>query len=306
MAMIVKNKYKISNNLVGLRIDKALTVLDNTCSRVYFSNLIKNGYITVNGEKISPSYKIQNEDEVVVYVKEDEIDDSIKPYELELNIIYEDDDILIINKPQGLVVHPGDGHQNDTLVNALIYNKKELSTVNGLNRVGIVHRIDKDTSGLLLVCKNDYSHNFIAEQLKDHTMHREYIALVTGVIANNKGKIIAPLARSKENRMKYEVNPVEGKEAITHFEVIKRFEKYTLIKCRLETGRTHQIRVHMDYIHHPIVGDPLYGHNNCALYNKGQLLHAYKLTFIHPKTKKEMTFECPLPDYFESIINNLK
>lgn len=306
MAMIVKNKYKISNNLVGLRIDKALTVLDNTCSRVYFSNLIKNGYITVNGEKISPSYKIQNEDEVVVYVKEDEIDDSIKPYELELNIIYEDDDILIINKPQGLVVHPGDGHQNDTLVNALIYNKKELSTVNGLNRVGIVHRIDKDTSGLLLVCKNDYSHNFIAEQLKDHTMHREYIALVTGVIANNKGKIIAPLARSKENRMKYEVNPVEGKEAITHFEVIKRFEKYTLIKCRLETGRTHQIRVHMDYIHHPIVGDPLYGHNNCALYKKGQLLHAYKLTFIHPKTKKEMTFECPLPDYFESIINNLK
>lgn len=306
MAMIVKNKYKISNNLVGLRIDKALTVLDNTCSRVYFSNLIKNGYITVNGEKISPSYKIQNEDEIVVYVKEDEIDDSIKPYELELNIIYEDDDILIINKPQGLVVHPGDGHQNDTLVNALIYNKKELSTVNGLNRVGIVHRIDKDTSGLLLVCKNDYSHNFIAEQLKDHTMHREYIALVTGVIANNKGKIIAPLARSKENRMKYEVNPVEGKEAITHFEVIKRFEKYTLIKCRLETGRTHQIRVHMDYIHHPIAGDPLYGHNNCALYNKGQLLHAYKLTFIHPKTKKEMTFECPLPDYFESIINNLK
>lgn len=306
MAMIVKNKYKISNNLVGLRIDKALTVLDNTCSRVYFSNLIKNGYITVNGEKISPSYKIQNEDEIVVYVKEDEIDDSIKPYELELNIIYEDDDILIINKPQGLVVHPGDGHQNDTLVNALIYNKKELSTVNGLNRVGIVHRIDKDTSGLLLVCKNDYSHNFIAEQLKDHTMHREYIVLVTGVIANNKGKIIAPLARSKENRMKYEVNPVEGKEAITHFEVIKRFEKYTLIKCRLETGRTHQIRVHMDYIHHPIVGDPLYGHNNCALYNKGQLLHAYKLTFIHPKTKKEMTFECPLPDYFESIINNLK
>lgn len=306
MAMIVKNKYKISNNLVGLRLDKALTILDNTCSRVYFSNLIKNGYVAVNSEKISPSYKIQNEDEIVVYVKEEEIDDSIKPYELELNIIYEDDDILIINKPQGLVVHPGDGHQNDTLVNALIYNKKELSTVNGLNRVGIVHRIDKDTSGLLLVCKNDYAHNFIAEQLKDHTMHREYLALVTGVIANNKGKIIAPLARSKENRMKYEVNPVEGKEAVTHFEVIKRFEKYTLIKCRLETGRTHQIRVHMDYIHHPIVGDPLYGHNNCALYNKGQLLHAYKLTFIHPKTKKEMTFECPLPDYFESIINNLK
>lgn len=306
MSMIVKNKYKISNNLVGLRIDKALTLLDNTCSRVYYSNLIKNGYITVNGEKISPSYKIQNEDEIVVYVKKEEIDDSIKPYELELDIIYEDDDILIINKPQGLVVHPGDGHQNDTLVNALIYNKKELSTVNGLNRVGIVHRIDKDTSGLLLVCKNDYAHNFIAEQLKDHTMHREYIALVTGVIANNKGKIIAPLARSNENRMKYEVNPVEGKEAITHFEVIKRFEKYTLIKCRLETGRTHQIRVHMEYIHHPIVGDPLYGHNNCALYNKGQLLHAYKLTFIHPKAKKEMTFECPLPDYFESIINNLK
>ncbi|MBO8427364.1 MAG: RluA family pseudouridine synthase [Firmicutes bacterium] len=304
--MKVTNQYKISSNLVGLRIDRVLPILDTNYSRVYFSNAIKLGNVLVNGKETHASYKVNLDDEITVNHIKETISETIKPYECELNIVYEDDDILIINKPQGLVVHPGNGHENDTLVNALVYHHKQLSTINGLERVGIVHRIDKDTSGLLLICKNDNAHRFIAEQLLDHTMNREYIALVCGVISVDKGKIIAPLARCRDNRLKYEVNTVIGKEAITHFTVLKRFEKYTLIKCKLETGRTHQIRVHMEYINHPIVGDNLYGKNNCVLYSKGQLLHAYKLNFIHPSSKKEMSITCPIPEYFKNILINLK
>ena len=303
---MTKNKYLIDKKLVSLRLDKALTLLEKNYSRVYFSNLIKNQQVLVNNKVVSPSYKVSENDEVEVNFITSTKDENVKPMEYQLDIIYEDDDILIINKPQGLVVHPSAGHQDDTLVNALIYNEKQLSTINGLNRVGIVHRIDKDTSGLLLICKNDYSHNFIAEQLKDHSMHREYIALVKGVILNQKGKIIAPIGRNKENRLKMAVDVINGKEAITHFTVLKRFENYTLIECKLETGRTHQIRVHMEYFNHPIIGDNLYGKNNCALYSKGQLLHAYKLTFVHPTLKKEMTFTSPLPKYFQDIIDKLK
>ena len=303
---MTKNKYLIDKKLVSLRLDKALTLLEKNYSRVYFSNLIKNQQVLVNNKVVSPSYKVNENDEVEVNFITSTKDENVKPMEYQLDIIYEDDDILIINKPQGLVVHPSAGHQDDTLVNALIYNEKQLSTINGLNRVGIVHRIDKDTSGLLLICKNDYSHNFIAEQLKDHSMHREYIALVKGVILNQKGKIIAPIGRNKENRLKMAVDVTNGKEAITHFTVLKRFENYTLIECKLETGRTHQIRVHMEYFNHPIIGDNLYGKNNCALYSKGQLLHAYKLTFVHSTLKKEMTFTAPLPKYFQDIIDKLK
>lgn len=302
----VTNQYRISSNLVGLRIDRVLPILDTNYSRVYFSNAIKLGNVLVNGKETHASYKVNLDDEITVNHIKETISETIKPYECELNIVYEDDDILIINKPQGLVVHPGNGHENDTLVNALVYHHKQLSTINGLERVGIVHRIDKDTSGLLLICKNDNAHRFIAEQLLDHTMNREYIALVCGVISVDKGKIIAPLARCRDNRLKYEVNTVIGKEAITHFTVLKRFEKYTLIKCKLETGRTHQIRVHTEYINHPIVGDNLYGKNNCVLYSKGQLLHAYKLNFIHPSSKKEMSITCPIPEYFKNILINLK
>ena len=250
---MTKNKYLIDKKLVSLRLDKALTLLEKNYSRVYFSNLIKNQQVLVNNKVVSPSYKVNENDEVEVNFITSTKDENVKPMEYQLDIIYEDDDILIINKPQGLVVHPSAGHQDDTLVNALIYNEKQLSTINGLNRVGIVHRIDKDTSGLLLICKNDYSHNFIAEQLKDHSMHREYIALVKGVILNQKGKIIAPIGRNKENRLKMAVDVINGKEAITHFTVLKRFENYTLIECKLETGRTHQIRVHMEYFNHPII-----------------------------------------------------
>jgi len=301
----MKINYKIDKSLVSLRIDKALTLLNEKYSRVYYSNLIKENKILVNNKSISPSYKVKENDEISIIIEEENNDLSIKEYPLKLDIIYEDDDVLIINKPQGLVVHPGDGHSDDTLVNALVYNNKELSTINGLKRVGIVHRIDKDTSGLLLICKNNEAHLFIAKQLKDHTMNRKYIALVDGVIQKDKGKIIGAIGRDKTNRLKMTIDPLNGKEAITHFEVITRFNKYTLIKCNLETGRTHQIRVHMSSISHPIVGDKLYGGSE-ILYNKGQLLHAYELSFIHPTTKEKMTVNASLPDYFQDIINSLK
>ncbi len=299
--------YKVEPEHHDLRIDRYLALIEPKFSRMHFNNLIKDGNVTVNEKVISPSYKIKSMDEIVVNFVEEEFNpNEIKPYKFDLDIIYEDDDVIVINKPKGLVVHPGDGHHDDTLVNALVYANKELSNVNGLERVGIVHRIDKDTSGLLLVCKNNYAHMFIAEQLQNHSMHREYYALVMGRIEEDNGKINAPIARDKTNRMKMCVDPINGRSAVTHFTVVQRYEKYTLIDCKLETGRTHQIRVHMEYIKHPVVGDPLYGKNNCGIYNNGQLLHAYKLTFVHPTTKKEMTFEAPLPDYFKEVLSIIK
>lgn len=299
-----KKVYKIEKNIEGLRLDKALTLLDSLNSRVYFSNLIKNGDILVNNEKISPSYKVKENDEVVVNYQHRESNDDLLPYEYNLDIVYEDDYLLVINKPKGLVVHPGDGHHNDTLVNALIYAKKELSTVNGLERIGIVHRIDKDTSGLLLICKDNYTHIEIAKQLEAHSMHREYIALVDGVIRSDHGKIIGKIGRDKTNRLKMTIDNQNGKEATTHFEVLERFNHYSLIRCKLETGRTHQIRVHMSSISHPIVGDKLYG-GSTNLYSNGQLLHAYKLTFFHPILKKEISLECDLPNYFKEVVERL-
>ena len=299
--------YKVEPEHHDLRIDRYLALIEPKFSRMHFNNLIKDGNVTVNEKVISPSYKIKSMDEIVVNFVEEEFNpNEIKPYKFDLDIIYEDNDVIVINKPKGLVVHPGDGHHDDTLVNALVYANKELSNVNGLERVGIVHRIDKDTSGLLLVCKNNYAHMFIAEQLQNHSMHREYYALVMGRIEEDNGKINAPIARDKTNRMKMCVDPINGRSAVTHFTVVQRFEKYTLIDCKLETGRTHQIRVHMEYIKHPVVGDPLYGKNNCGIYNNGQLLHAYKLTFVHPTTKKEMAFEAPLPDYFKEVLSIIK
>lgn len=295
-------KYIVEAKHETLRIDKVLPLLNEDYSRAYFSNMIKNGEVLVNGKEVSPSYKVKENDVIECNFKDST--STLKPYEYKLDIVYEDEDILVINKPKGLVVHPGGGHSDDTLVNALIYTKKELSTINGALRVGIVHRIDKDTSGLLLICKNDYSHIEIAKQLKDHSMHREYIALVDGVIEKDSGKVIGPIGRDKKNRLKMCIDTVDGKDAITHFNVIKRFNDYTLIECKLETGRTHQIRVHMSNIHHPIVGDALYGGSE-KIYNNGQLLHAYKLTFTHPRTKKVMTLEAPLPDYFKEVIEKL-
>ena len=299
-----KKQILVTKDIETLRLDRVLALKDTSHSREYFSFLIKNNHCLVNNEVKSPSYKVKEGDLITYEYEEKESNLNLKPYEFKLDIIYQDDDLLVINKPKGLVVHPGSGHENDTLVNALIYNKIELSTVNGLHRVGIVHRIDKDTSGLLLICKNDYVHNEIAKQLKTHSMHREYIALVDGVILEDNGKIIGKIGRDKENRLKMAIDPKNGKEAITHFKVLKRYQKYTLIDCTLETGRTHQIRVHMSYIHHPIVGDTLYKGSN-QLYDNGQLLHAYRLTFFHPILKKEMSFTCPLPSYFNEVLDKL-
>ena len=300
-----KEIYRVTDKENTLRLDKVLTIFNKKNSRVYYSNLIKNGEVLVNGNKVSPSYKVRENDEISINYVEKEDEKDLKPLELALDVVYEDNDVLVINKPKGLVVHPGGGHYDDTLVNALIYNEKELSNINGLNRVGIVHRIDKDTSGLLLICKNNFAHKEIASQLETHSMHREYIALVDGIITSDSGKIIGKIGRSKENRLKMAIDNINGKEAITHFEVLKRYKKYTLIKCRLETGRTHQIRVHMSSINHPLVGDKIYG-GSTSLYNEGQLLHAYNLTFIQPSTKKEVNVQIDLPQYFIDVLNKLE
>ena len=300
-----KEIYKVTDKENTLRLDKVLTIFNKKNSRVYYSNLIKNGEVLVNGNKVSPSYKVRENDEISINYVEKEDEKDLKPLELALDVVYEDNDVLVINKPKGLVVHPGGGHHDDTLVNALIYNEKELSNINGLNRVGIVHRIDKDTSGLLLICKNNFAHKEIASQLETHSMHREYIALVDGIITSDSGKIIGKIGRSKENRLKMAIDNINGKEAITHFEVLKRYKKYTLIKCRLETGRTHQIRVHMSSINHPLVGDKIYS-GSTSLYNEGQLLHAYSLTFSQPSTKKEVNVQIDLPQYFIDVLNKLE
>ena len=300
-----KEIYRVTDKENTLRLDKVLTIFNKKNSRVYYSNLIKNGEVLVNGNKVSPSYKVRENDEISINYVEKEDEKDLKPLELALDVVYEDNDVLVINKPKGLVVHPGGGHYDDTLVNALIYNEKELSNINGLNRVGIVHRIDKDTSGLLLICKNNFAHKEIASQLETHSMHREYIALVDGIITSDSGKIIGKIGRSKENRLKMAIDNINGKEAITHFEVLKRYKKYTLIKCRLETGRTHQIRVHMSSINHPLVGDKIYG-GSTSLYNEGQLLHAYNLTFNQPSTKKEVNVQIDLPQYFIDVLNKLE
>lgn len=298
-------KIIINEEYQNKRLDKSLADI-LLLSREKIQSLISENKILVNSKPAKPSYKLELNDEIEV------IDLSIKDNstliaekDIDLDIVYEDDDILIINKPKGLVVHPGNGNYTGTIANALKGRYEELSNLNGDIRPGIVHRIDKDTSGLLVVAKNNFAHEYLSSLLKDHNIKRTYIALVKGEIKENKGKIIAPIGRDKNIPTKMSVDLIKGKEAITHFEVINRYKGYTLIKCNLETGRTHQIRVHLDYIGYPIVGDNRYGKNNLDLYNEGQLLHAYKLSFPHPRTKKEVSFEAPLPKYFLDVLDKL-
>lgn len=299
------NKYIVDANLVGERLDKAVTALLGNKSRNYVIQLIDQDQVTVNGASVKNSYKVRLND--VIEVGEFEVEEvDVEPENIPLEIVYEDSDVLVINKPVGLVVHPANGHYTGTVVNALLYHIKDLSGINGVKRPGIVHRIDKDTSGLLLVCKNDFAHEKIAKQLEDHTMYREYYALVTGVIKENAGKVIAPIGRDKLDRFKMAVDNFGGKAATTHFQVIERFNQYTLLSLKLETGRTHQIRVHMDYIGHPIEGDPLYGRGNHLLGHEGQYLHAYKLIFTHPRTNKKVEVTCELPLYFSETLKKLK
>ena len=302
----MKQKLLITNsNYIGLRLDKVLVSELKDQSREFIMRLIDEGEVLVNDKKAKNSYRVKENDEITINIPEAKNLDAT-PQDIPLDIVYEDDDIIVINKPRDLVVHPSNGHEDGTLVNALLAHCTNLSGINGVKRPGIVHRIDKDTTGLLVVAKNDYAHEFLAKQLEDHTLHREYIALVKGVIKEDDGKIIAPIGRDKYNRQKMAVDVKNGKPAVTHFHVLKRFNQYTLISCVLETGRTHQIRVHMNYIGYPIEGDPVYGPKSHLLFDKGQLLHAEKLILIHPKTKKKMTFSAPLPKDFQDVINNLE
>ncbi|EEJ41042.1 RluA family pseudouridine synthase [Limosilactobacillus vaginalis] len=294
-------KLTIDSAMTG-RIDKELAHHLTDISRSQLQKWIEDGNVTVNGEKVKPKYKLVVGDRVVVQPKKPQKID-LEPENIPLDIVYEDDDVIVVNKPQGMVVHPAPGHPNHTLVNALLYHSP-LSTINGEFRPGIVHRIDKDTSGLLMIAKNDLAHRSLAAQLKAKTNEREYVALVHGVIKEERGTIDAPLGRSKKDRKKQAVVE-DGRHAVTHFKVLELFQHYTLVSCRLETGRTHQIRVHMKYIGHPLAGDPLYGPRK-TLPGNGQYLHARLLGFKHPRTGKQMTFTSPLPEYFQKMIDHLE
>ena len=300
--------FEISKENSKIRIDKFLSQNLENISRSYIHELIKNNDILVNGNHTTKNFVLSEKDIVSVNIPEPkEID--ILPENIPINIVYEDDDLLIVNKEKGMVVHPAPGNYTGTLVNALLYKCKDsLSGINGNIRPGIVHRIDKYTSGLLIIAKNDISHNFLSEQIKEHSFTREYEAIVYGNIKENSGTIRINIARHKTDRKKMAVTDIGGKLAITHFTVLKRYGNFTHLRLKLETGRTHQIRVHMAYIKHPVIGDEVYANpkNNPFKFLTGQCLHAKSIGFIHPKTNKYMDFSSDLPDYFKKIIDSLE
>lgn len=294
---------KITETTVGTRLDKALSILTHL-SRALLSTLIKENKVFVNGGSVKASYRVQLGDEIRFDVPEPETLD-VAAENIPLDIIYEDADVAVVNKAQGMVVHPSAGHMSGTLVNALMYNIKDLSSINGMIRPGIVHRIDKDTSGLLMIAKNNHAHEFLAAQLKAKTSKRRYLALVHGDLPNEQGTIEAPIGRNPKDRKKQAV-VADGKKAVTHFEVLERFSNYNLIALQLETGRTHQIRVHMAYIGHPVAGDLLYGPAKTLEPNAGQFLHAEILGFTHPTTDKFLEFQVDPPEIFQKQLKKLK
>lgn len=298
-------KIKVNELEKALRVDKYLNMVQDELSRSFIQQLIDDEKILINDAPCKSNSKVKNGD--IITIADFELAPiEAKPEDIPLDIIYEDQDIIVINKPKGMVVHPSAGNYEHTLVNALLFHCHDLSGINGKIRPGIVHRIDKDTTGCIVACKNDKAHEAIALQLADKTCHREYIALVEGLIEHNSGTIEAPIGRDPKDRKKMTVTEINSKDAITHFDVIERFKKYTLIKCRLETGRTHQIRVHMQFIGHPIVGDEVYGRRKTIKDTQGQVLHAYKLELVHPTTKKKMTFEAELPAYFQELLTKIR
>ncbi|TPR40258.1 RluA family pseudouridine synthase [Apilactobacillus micheneri] len=298
----MKNKLEFCATKNDKRLDKSIANHFNDISRSRAKNLIEEQMVKVNDELKKPKYDLKQGDNVVINIPEPKTLD-LEPENIPLDIVYEDNDVLVVNKPQGMVVHPSPGHSDHTLVNALLFHTP-LSNINGTFRPGIVHRIDKDTSGLLMIAKNNDAHKSLSEQLKAKSNIREYVALVHGNIKEDKGKIDAPIGRSKKDRKKQAIVD-DGKHAVTHFKVLERLGEYTLVSCVLETGRTHQIRVHMKYIGHPLVGDPLYGPRK-TIKGNGQFLHAAKLGFKHPKTGQLMVFDAPLPKIFKQTINNLR
>lgn len=295
----------INEELKGTRLDKALSDYLNGVSRSYLQKLIKEGYVTVNDRPEKASFKLNVQDRVMVTLPDEEPVD-ILPEDIPLDILYEDPELLVVNKPKGMVVHPSAGHSSGTLVNALLYHcSGQLSGINGVQRPGIVHRIDKDTTGALVVCKTDLAHQSLAAQLKEHSITRRYRAVVHHNIREDEGTVDAPIGRHPVDRKKMAVNYRNGKRAVTHYRVLERFGDYTYIECRLETGRTHQIRVHMSHIGHPLLGDEIYGPAKCPFRLQGQCLHAMVLGFLHPVTGEYLEFTAPLPEYFEQLLRKL-
>ncbi len=284
------------------RLDIWLTTAVSGLSRSYIQKCIKDGQVSVNEKPAKAGYRLRVDDEVSFLIPE-AAEPEVEAEDIPLAVLYEDEDVLVVDKPKGMVVHPAPGHYSGTLVNAVLWHcKGQLSGINGILRPGIVHRIDRDTTGSLIVCKNDQAHRRIAEQLKEHTLNRTYRAIVHGVLETEEGTIEAPIGRDERDRKRMAVNVKNGKEAVTHYQVLKRFREYTYIECRLETGRTHQIRVHMTSIGHPLLGDEVYGARKTPFHLKGQTLHAHKLGFLHPRSGAYVEVEAPLPEYFTRLL----
>ena len=302
--------FNVNESSIDLRIDRFIAEESEDLSRSYIQKLISEGNLLVNGKSVKSNYKVRYDDDICLFIP-DNLQPEILPENIPLEVEYEDSDLLVINKPKGMVVHPAAGHYSGTLVNALMYHCEDLSGINGVLRPGIVHRIDKDTSGLLVCAKNDFAHSSLSEQLKDHSITRRYQAIVCGTFKEMTGTVDAPIGRSSNDRKLMAVNAKNGKNAVTHYTVLKNFSKYSHVECRLETGRTHQIRVHMKSINHPLLGDVVYG-GKLSEYKldgkplEGQTLHAGILGFVHPRTGKYMEFESPLPEYFTRLLETLK
>ena len=298
-------EFLVEEDEEGDRLDVYLSDQFVDMSRSYIQKIIKDKKVTVNGKVEKSKYLVKEEDKVVIEIPKPKILEVV-PQDIPIEIVYEDDDIIIVNKPQGMVVHPAPGNYEGTLVNAILYHcKGNLSSINGVIRPGIVHRIDKDTSGILMIAKNNNAHNCLAEQLKDHSITREYEFICHGVFKEDNVTVDRPIGRNPKDRLKMAIVP-NGKRAVTHFEVLERFNGYTHVRARLETGRTHQIRVHAMSINHPLVGDPVYGPKNSKIKLNGQALHAKKLGFIHPTTKEYVEFDSELPDYFQKLLEKLR